>query len=308
MNSLELGERTEKAKEILISELGNIGALGIVPGTGWKNGLAQAFNPKLSIPYQHLELPGSDLEVEGHHKDLKLGEIDGRNVIVAGRVHPNENSTDPDLRQAMAIILGALEDCLDGLIITNGVGTLHGPIGRERGLINSLIRTALIDMQGRILRGRPKELINVGDIAIVDDIKTSLVGPFTPLGAGEFEDFYHNGIHRDDDRFFNIARAAVIDIQGHCSRALSRFIAGPQFEGPADKVEFRANGEDIIGMSGIQEVLNCTRLHLPCVQLVLATNGPFVIHKHEDNEEVGIANGEKAGRILGRLADTWPTK
>lgn len=251
-------------------------------------------------------MPGSELQVKGHSKVLKVGDIGGRDAFVLGRAHPNENITDPDLRQAMILMIGALRTHLKGLVITNGVGSLHGPVGLEKGWLHSLVRTAILDLLGWAHRGRRQERIRVGDIAIVDDIKTSAVGSRTPLGAADFVDFYHDGIHREGDRYFEAARRAVSATQGRCPRAQARYIPGPQFEGPADKIWCRAEGDDVIGMSGIQEALACTRYDIPFAHLVLATNGPFEPHSHESNQDVGKANAEKAAAIIEQLSRDWP--
>jgi purine nucleoside phosphorylase len=306
MNSAELADRTGEAKRIIQAELGDIHAFGIVPGTGWNEGVKAAFKPALKIPYQRLGVPGSELEVPGHSKSLVLGDIDGRDTLVLGRVHPNENITHPDLRQAMALVIGAVDECLDGLVLTNGVGTLHGRVGVENGLIHSLVQTAVLDVMGWAHRGRRQERIDVGDVALVDDVKTATVGGLTPLGAGDFIDFYHNGIHRDGNEYFDLTRRVIADVQGRCPRAQSRFISGPQFESPADKLEFRGRGDDVIGMSGIQEILACTKLGIPFEQIVLATNGPFGLHDHFGNQRTGGKNAEKAARILRGLSQSWP--
>jgi len=313
MNSAKLSEKVEETNEKIKSKLGNLSALGITTGTGWSDGVNNIFHTEEEIPYKELGIPGSELEVKGHEKTLKAGYIkiaEGirRNVLVLGRVHPNENITHPDLRQAMAVLIGGLREHLEGLIITNGVGTLHGRVGLEKGQLHSLVRTAMLDVLGWMHRGRRKTPINVGDIALVDDVKTSLVGSLTPLGAGEFIDFYHNGIHRDKDFYFKIAHEAIEAAQGKCPIAQSRFIAGPHFEGPSDKIEFRAKGDDVIGMSGIQEIFSCVRNDIAFAQVILATNGPFGTHSHEGNQEAGKGNTKKAEMVLRNLIKNWPRK
>lgn len=295
------------AEETLKHVLGDdFRALGIVSGTGWNQGISCVFRERAHVDYGALKIPGADSSVSGHSKKLTVGDVDGRNVLVLGRVHPNENVTDPDVRQAMAILIAALSKCLDGLIVTNAVGTLHGRVGADQGLVKSLVRTAILDLLGWAHRGRRQERIEVGDIALVDDVKTSLVGSTTPLGAADFVDFYHKGLHRDNDKFFNIARAAIEKVQGRCPRAQSRFILGPQFEGPADKIEFRGKGDDVIGMSGIGEILECTKRGVPVAQVVFATNGPFGTHSHLDNLAVAAQGVTKAAGIVSELAREWP--
>lgn len=75
-----------------------------------------------------------------------------------------------------------------------------------------------------------------------------------------------------------------------------------------DKVECRAQGDDVIGMSGIQEALACTRYDIPFIHQVLATNGPFEPHSHDANQDVGKANAEKAAGILEMEAEIWPVR
>lgn len=307
MNKTELNERTEQAQEIVESELGGGERFfGSVLGTGWKQGTDGLFVQENEIPYEHLNIPGIGAEVEGHVKSMKVGYINGRPALILGRVHANEESLSSDANQAMRVIIGAVRDRLDGLLITNGVGTLHGPVGREKGLLRSMIQTAILDTMGWAVRGRRQERINVGDIAIVDDVMTLPLGPYTPLVAGEFEDYYHGGIHRDGDRYFRLGHSAVVDVQGECSRAVYCYMTGPQFEGPTDKRIFRALGGDVMGMSGIQDILAAVRAGIPFVNLGFATNGPFGKHSHEENQRIGLENAPKMGKVIEVLADRWP--
>jgi purine nucleoside phosphorylase len=315
MNPAELKEWTREAWEVINDRTDLVHAVGIIPGTGWKEGIEAIFNgiddifeEHGRIPYSEIGIPGQGLEVPGHSKALRLGAIEGRAAILIGRVHSNENITDPSLRQAMAILIGALRFRLDGIISTSAVGTLHGKVGTENGRLHSTVRTAILDVIGWAHRGRRQEVVNVGDLAVIDDMKTGHVGSRTPLGAGDFVDFYHNAIHREDDRYFNLAREAVKEAQGRAPRAIERFMPGPQFEGPSDKIEYRAQGEDVIGMSGIQEILVCARpdIDLPIQRVVLATNGPFKVHSHEDNKAIGRTNEEKASAVLKSLVKKWP--
>lgn len=309
MNKPEFDQNVGNTAEVFKSKLGDgFNGLGVVSGTGWDKGIARVFKERERVRYADLNIPGASVHVMGHDKDIKIGEIDGRNALVLGRIHPNENVTDPDVRQAMAIIITALDKCLEGLVVTNAVGTLHGPVGADAGFVKSMVRTAILDALGWAHRGRRQEKIGVGDVAIVDDIKTGMVGSFTPFLAGDFVDFYHDGLHGHDDMYFDFVRKVVTKVQGRCPRAQARYITGPQFEGPADKIEFRGHGDDIIGMSGIQEILTCAKLKIPVSQIVFATNGPFVRHSHAVNLVAANGGISKVADILSELARGWPKR
>lgn len=310
MHLHEVEDRTGQAQQVLQREFGTLpDSLGIMPGTGWDKGLEHSFKTEAEVPYDQLSLPGvitDNADVPGHKKSIRRGIVNGRPALAIGRVHPNEWK-DADISLATRIVMGAVKDVLDGVIVTHGVGTLHGRIGVEQGFVQSLIRTAIIDSIGYAFRGRRQQRINVGDVAIIENVITSHIGTSTPLMAGEFVDFYHDGIHRDHDRYFDLASQAVAEVQGKCARANHGFVLGPQFESILDKLALRAMGGDVVGMSGTETLL-ATRWNIPYAQLVLATNGPFAAHSHEGNQDVGAQNAEKLGAILELLAERWPHK
>lgn len=116
------------------------------------------------------------------------------------------------------------------------------------------------------------------------------------------------GIHRDNDRYFSLARDAVTEVQGRCPRANHGFILGPQFESLLDKLLLRAMGGDVVGMSGTPEVLLATQMEIPFAQLVFTTNGPFAAHSHTGNQDMGRQHAAKMGAVLALLAQRWPEK
>jgi len=306
MNKRELTERSEGAKELLQPRVGGGKRfLGIVPGTGWKEGLEGLFRPDGSpIDYKDLDVPGAESSIEGHSKSMQIGDIDGRPVIVMGRVHPNE-TTDPDIVLAMRMIIESVRENLDGLIVTNGVGTLHGPVNEHLGRLASFVHTAVLNTAAHLFNGRRSEHVGVGDIAVVDSFDTTTIGKDTPLLAGDFHDLHHKGYHRDSDRFLNLGRDAVAAVQGRTPLAKFAYMHGPQFEGPGEKKRARFFGGDVIGMSAL-EGLVATKNGIPFSHLVLATNGAFAPHSHEGNLDVGAAKAETTRAILKILARDWP--
>lgn len=311
MNKTELTDRIAAADELVGRRIGDDRSLAIIPGTGWAEGLQEIFTQRDEIQYNDLAVPDAAVDVEGHRKSLRVGEINGRKVVLLGRVHPNEEIRHPDLPQAMRIVIGAVKKRVDGLLVTNGVGTLHGPIEVEGGgWIQNLIATMILDAMGWANRGRIQEHIGIGDLAVVDDMITTALGSDTPLLGGEFADFYHGGrgaygIHRDNDRYFDVARRAIERVQGSCSRAVHFHTPGPQFEGPTMKRNLRAMGADVVGMSS-QENLIAAWEEIPFANVVLATNGAFEHHTHAENQKIGRKAAVKTRRVIKRIVDAWP--
>lgn len=310
MNRNQLAEATDAARENVSGRLGREKFLAIIPGTGWADGLEGLFRQEDEIPYVDLKVPDV-ADVPGHRKSMRIGSVNGRSTLLLGRVHPNEEIRHQDLPQAMRVVIGAVKDSVDGLLVTNAVGTLHGRVEVEGGgLIQSLVATAVLDAMGWACRGRRKEHIGIGDLAVVDDMNTISLGSNTPLLGGEFVDFVHGGndaygIHRDNDLYFDVARRAITEVQGRCARAVHFHVPGPQFEGPTMKKVLRAMGSDVVGMSS-QENLVAAHEHIPFANVVLATNGAFERHTHEENQAIGRKSAGKTREVIERIADTWP--
>jgi purine nucleoside phosphorylase len=306
MNKRELDQRIEGARDVVKPAVGDKRFLAIVPGTGWGDGLGEIFEPEKKIHYGDLRVPGAESVVEGHSKTMQIGRIGDRPVIVMGRVHVNE-STDPNLVLAMRIVIESVRDSLDGIVVTNGVGSLHGHINQHLGWLTSAIHTAVLNASAYIHTGRRSEIIGTGDLAVADGFDTTTVGRDTPLLSGEFVDWHNDGYHREKDRYFELGRDAVLKGQGQNPRARVAFMHGPQFEDIPVKIAARARGCDVIGMSGL-EGLAATNTGIPFSHLVLVTNGPFAPHSHEGNQEVGKSRASTAGFILRLLSETWPRK
>lgn len=308
MDKREVDERVDHAKGVVapaFKDFGDKKFIGIIPGTGWGDGLKEAgFETLHEFDYGKMKVPGADSRVEGHSKSMKMGLLRGRPVIVMGRVHPNE-ANNPDLVYAMRIIIESVRDRLEGLIITNGVGTLHGPINEHLGAITSYIHTAVIDYLARIHNGRDSEPIGIGDIVVVDSFDTLCIGKDTPLFAGEFTDLHHDGYRSEKDRYLDFGRSAVMCVQGRAPLAKFTYMHGPQFEGPGEKIAARARGGGVIGMSGLESLV-ATKNRIPFTHAVLATNGAFAPHSHKGNLDVGKSRAKVTAAILEVLMNMWP--
>jgi len=306
MDKRGVDERVEHAKGVIAPAFEGAGDkkfLGLVSGTGWGDGLKEGgFQTVKETDYNDMRIPGAESHVAGHSKSMRVGLLHGRPVIVMGRVHPNE-ANNPDLVYAMRIIIDSVRERLEGLIITNGVGTLHGPINEHLGPVTSSEHTATIDNLAYIHNGRKSEPIGIGDVAVVDSFDTLCVGKDTPLFAGEFVDPHHDGYHRDGDIYLRLGRDVVSRVQGRAPLAKFAYMHGPQFEGPGEKIAARARGGDVIGMSGLEALV---AKEIPFAHLVLATNGAFAPHSHKGNLEVGEQRAKITAAVLEVLMNMWP--
>jgi purine nucleoside phosphorylase len=306
MDKREVDRRVAHAKKVVAPAFEGAGDrkfLGIIPGTGWGDGLKEGgFEPLHEFGYDKMKIPGADSRIAGHSKSMRVGLLHGRPVVVMGRVHPNE-ANNPDLVYAMRIVIESVREHLEGLIITNGVGTLHGPINEHLGAIQSRIHTAVINYLAYIHSGRKSEPIGIGDVSVTDSFDTLCVGKDTPLFSGEFVDPHHNGYHRDNDRYLGLGRDAVRYVQGRAPLAKFSYIHGPQFEGPGEKIAARARGCDVIGMSGLEGLV---AKNVPFTHLTLATNGAFAPHSHKGNLDVGEQKAKITAAILEVLMNMWP--
>ncbi|PIR54857.1 hypothetical protein COU74_03910 [Candidatus Peregrinibacteria bacterium CG10_big_fil_rev_8_21_14_0_10_36_19] len=132
MNKVEFDDHVERVSELLVPEVGDEKYLAIVEGTGWPTALDGVFNESAKFSYGEsdtyndqsaLALPGvsSGGGVAGHKKRLAIGDIDGRGVLRLGRMHPYEGAPF-----AVRVVMAALRDRIDGVIVTNGVGSFAG--------------------------------------------------------------------------------------------------------------------------------------------------------------------------------------
>ncbi len=203
----------------------------------------------------------------------------------------------------MRMVLDAIAANLDGLVITNGVGTLHGPIPDPRGKLIGMLRTWGIDLQALLMRSRAKQEISTGDVCVVDSFDTRYLGQSTPLLSGEFVDTQHAGYERDDRHYLNLAQEIVAGSQGKAPLARLAYLFGPQFEDTGVKLALRKDGCDVVGMSGAEGII-ATNLNIPFIHLALATNGAFAPHTHKGNEATGETKAGLLGEILKNAVTT----
>ena len=205
----------------------------------------------------------------------------------------------------MRVVLSAIRDKIDGLLITTGVGSLNSgvvPFEGKTDTAEAQEHTAEIDRLATMVRCRAKEEARVGEVVVIDALDTSYVGSATP--ATDFIDFAAHMSQRDG-AYIEAARGAVESIQGECARAVYAYMYGPQFESAVMKAKLRRDGGDVVGMSGLENLI-AAELGIPSAHIAFVTNGAFEKHTHEGNTEIGMAHKEKLANCVKAVLERWP--
>ena len=167
-----------------------------------------------------------------------------------------------------------------------------------------------LDILGDIFRMHPREEHKVGDLVVVSGADfRNLPAQGKPLlgSVGEFLDLHNSGYLREDGRYMKLAIDALRKVQGDAARAVLAFYMGPDFEPPSTKKRMRADGCDVVGMSGI-EAFAATAEGIPFSHIALVTNPAFGLHDHHDNTAAGQRAADKIQQLAMELVKTYPSR
>lgn len=320
MKARERAERIASIKEQTAEARGDKKYLLVIEGTGWGKVLDKVMDVRETLSYEKLGIPGAEEgqaeDVEGHGKpELQFGEVDGIPVIRVKKMHAYANLSNPDAKEAMYMIIAALQDSVRGAIMTAGAGAIFCPTDREaRG--EKRKNAERLEEQGIAVReGKPFEPLQVGDIGVVTQILPQHVQGHRHSFTGEFTDPYHgkekdgkwvqSGIHSHGGKWFDHAKQALETVQGRAPELWYLCTVGPDFEPPGMKNAALRDGADAIGMSLYASQVALSELGIPFEGYILITNG-LGAHSHEDNSVVGEEQGEKIEGLARTAITTWP--
>lgn len=250
-------------------------AIGLVLGSGLDI-LADLVDQPVAIPYG--DIPGFPVSTAlGHKGELLLGKAAQRSVLVMrGRHHTYEGWSPAQATFPVRVMhrLG-----IRTLILTNAAGGLN-PAFRVGQIMLMRDHIALPAMAG--------------------------LNPLRGPNADEFGDRFPAMNDAYSHRLVNLARTAAREANIGLQEGVYVWVAGPNFETPAEIRLLRAWGGDAVGMSTVpeamvachagMEVLAFSTITNLCVDNLEATDRP-------DAEEV-VAAGRAVGEAYARLLRT----
>ncbi len=250
-------------------------AIGLVLGSGLDI-LADLVDQPVAIPYG--DIPGFPVSTAlGHVGELLLGKAAQRPVLVMrGRHHTYEGWSPAQATFPVRVMhrLG-----IRTLILTNAAGGLN-PAFRVGQIMLMRDHIALPAMAG--------------------------LNPLRGPNADEFGDRFPAMNDAYSHRLANLARTAARETGTELQEGVYVWVAGPNFETPAEIRLLRAWGGDAVGMSTVpeamvachagMEVLAFSTITNLCVDNLEATDRP-------DAEEV-VAAGRAVGEAYARLLRT----
>lgn len=244
----------------------------LVLGSGL-GGLEREAEEAVTVPYEALpRMPHPS--VEGHAGTLTCGRLSGQEVaVLSGRIHGYEGYTMEETAYAVRVLrlLGVRT-----LVLTNAAGAVNPSF-------------------------QPGELM-----LITDHIKLTADSPargeIPCIFGPRFPDMSRIYTPRLQELARSCAREAGIVLREGCYF----YMAGPQYETPAEIRAVRALGGDAVGMSTVAEAIAAAQSGMEVVALSCLTNmaaGMVPEHtlKHGEVQQTAAVSAEGFRRLLRRL-------
>lgn len=242
--------------------------IGFVLGSGM-GGFADRVQDQIVLPYA--DLPGFEQSgVTGHAGRLVLGRIGRRSVaVLQGRIHYYERGDAGAMKVPIETLHGL--GC-ETLLLTNAAGSLM-PSVKPGGLI--LIKDHVNYVQGSPLFGLG------GNQRFVDMV-----------------DAYDPGLRK-------ALKAQAAKLKIPLKEGVYAWLAGPQFETPAEIKALRTIGVDAVGMSTVPDVILARYFGMKVAAISAITNMGAGMSRetlsHEHTMQQMKNASEKLTRLLLRL-------
>lgn len=240
--------------------------VAIILGSGLGD-FANNVQDKIEIDYK--DIPNFPVStVEGHSGKLIIGEIYDKEVILMnGRFHYYEGYSMIDSTFPIRVfaLLG-----VEKLIVTNAAGGIN-------------------------------QSFNPSDLMIIKDhIKLVAESPLIGKNISEFGPRFPDMTNAYSKNLISLAKETSKELNINIQEGVYFFMAGPQYETPAEIHALKILGADAVGMSTVPEVILAAHCNIEVLGISCITN---VIGKQESqltHEEV-IKNADIASNNFTRL-------
>ena len=266
----------EQSARFLRERIGCQPVLGLVLGSGL-GALADDLTDAVRIPYE--EIPGFPRStVASHAGQLAVGKLSGKPVaMLCGRFHFYEGydmATAADYVRVLKL-LG-----VRGLLLTNAAGGVN-------------------------LTYRPGDFM-----LIADHIKLCAESPVRGVHDPVWGERFFDMSRVYDPALRRMAQEAAEQMALPLHEGVYFYMAGPQFETPAEIRAIRTLGGDAVGMSTVPEVIVAAQCGLPVLGLSCITNmaAGMVADRVVSDEEVTETAGAVSARfreLCRRVVDKW---
>ncbi len=224
-----------KAAEYVLSKIKYSPEIAVVLGTGMGE-LADSLENKTVIPYA--EIPGFPPIGKNHHKcRMVIGGLDGKPVVfMQGRLHYYEGYSMAETAFPIHMLKAM---GIEKIILTNASGAVNTDYAP-------------------------------GDIVIINDhVKLCAESPLRGENPEELGERFFDMANAYDKGLIDLCEKCAADIGMDLPKGVYAFMAGPQFETPAEIRMLKILGADLVGMSTVPEVIAAAH----CGVRILALSG-----------------------------------
>ena len=266
----------EQSARFLRERIGCQPVLGLVLGSGL-GALADDLTDAVRIPYE--EIPGFPRStVASHAGQLAVGKLSRQPVaMLCGRFHFYEGY---DMATAAYYVRVLKLLGVRGLLLTNAAGGVN-------------------------LTYRPGDFM-----LIADHIKLCAESPVRGVHDPVWGERFFDMSRVYDPALRRMAQEAAEQMALPLHEGVYFYMAGPQFETPAEIRAIRTLGGDAVGMSTVPEVIVAAQCGLPVLGLSCITNmaAGMVADRVVSDEEVTETAGAVSARfreLCRRVVDKW---
>ncbi len=265
--------QVKETAAFLMSKIHVVPKIALVLGTGLGD-FAERLEDRIEIPYCNIpSFPVST--VKGHKGRFVFGKIADKYVaIMQGRVHYYEGYSMQEVTFPVWVLRAM---GVENIIVTNAAGAIN-------------------------------ESYEPGDLVLLSDhIKLCAESPLRGVGDNEFGERFHDMTKVYSNDLAEIAKDVAYGMEIPLEEGVYAFMAGPQFETPAEVRMLASLGADLVGMSTVPETIVAAHTGMKVLAISCITNYAAGVSlgtiSHEDVQRMGEMVKEKFEFLMKGLIE-----